>query len=180
MTLYNLSGNAIVTLMQRPKRYYVYIMSSKGRILYIGVTGFLMSRTLQHKAGDSSFTSRYQIDRLVYYETFKYVNKAIARETEIKKWRREKKVSLIESMNPAWEDLSVGWGPVYSSGNSRFLLVAALLLGMTNRELFQPQRSQRELIRGSLTVLLHHNPKPTRVIPHSPSHSMLLQRLAEI
>jgi putative endonuclease len=96
--------------MHRPKRYYVYIMTSKGRVLYVGVTGFLMSRVLQHKAGDSGFTSRYHIDRLVYYEVFKYVNRAIARETEIKKWRREKKVALIESMNPAWEDLSAGWG----------------------------------------------------------------------
>ncbi len=60
--------------MQRPKRYYVYIMSSKGG-LYVGVTGFLMSRVLQHKAGSSGFTSRYHIDRLVYYEVFKYVNK---------------------------------------------------------------------------------------------------------
>ena len=85
-------------------------MSSKGRILYVGVTGALMSRTLQHKAEDGGFTSRYHIDRLVYYEVFKYVNKAIARETEIKKWRREKKIALIESMNPAWEDLAAGWG----------------------------------------------------------------------
>ena len=96
--------------MRRSKRYHVYIMSSRGRVLYVGVTGFLMSRILQHKAGRCSFTSRYQIDRLVYYETFKYVNRAIVRETEIKKWRREKKVELIESMNPAWEDLAEGWG----------------------------------------------------------------------
>src|SRR5689334_21844312 len=85
-------------------------MSSKGRVLYIGVTGFLTSRVLQHKAGEGGFTATYKIDRLVYYEVFKYVNRAIARETEIKKWRREKKVALIESMNPAWEDLSAGWG----------------------------------------------------------------------
>ena len=97
-------------LMHRPKRYCVYIMASKGRVLYVGVTGFLMSRVLQHKAGASGFTSRYHIDRLVYYEVFKYVNRAIARETEIKAWRREKKIALIESMNPAREDLSAGWG----------------------------------------------------------------------
>lgn len=102
--------------MHRPKRYYVYIMSSKGRVLYIGVTGFLMLRVLQHKAGESGFTAKYKIDRLVYYEVFKYVNRAIARETEIKKWRREKKVALIESMNPAWEDLSAGWGQPASLG----------------------------------------------------------------
>jgi len=73
-------------------------MASKSRVLYIGVTGFLMSRMLQHKAGEiEGFTKRYNITRLVYYEVFQYVNNAIARETEIKKWRREKKVTLIET-----------------------------------------------------------------------------------
>ena len=100
----------IVRIMQRPKRYYVYIMASKGRVLYVGVSGSLMSRTLQHKAGERGFSSRYHISRLVYYEVCKYVDKAIARETEIKKWRRQKKVALVESINPAWEDLSAGWG----------------------------------------------------------------------
>jgi len=84
--------------LPREKRYYVYIMASKSRVLYIGVTGFLMSRMLQHKAGEiEGFTKRYNITRLVYYEVFQYVNNAIARETEIKKWRREKKVTLIET-----------------------------------------------------------------------------------
>jgi len=84
--------------LPREKRYYVYIMASKSRVLYIGVTGFLMSRMLQHKAGEiEGFTKRNNITRLVYYEVFQYVNNAIARETEIKKWRREKKVTLIET-----------------------------------------------------------------------------------
>jgi putative endonuclease len=96
--------------VQRPKRFYVYIMASKSRVLYTGVTGFLMSRVLQHKAGEGGFTAKYRIYRLVYYEAFKYANRAIARETEIKKLRREKKVALVESMNPAWEDLAADWG----------------------------------------------------------------------
>ena len=97
--------------MPREKRYYVYIMASSGRVLYTGVTGFLMSRVLQHKSGDSDgFAKRYSINRLVYYEVFQYVNNAIARETEIKKWRREKKVALIEASNPAGEDLAAEWG----------------------------------------------------------------------
>ena len=97
--------------MPREKRYYVYIMSSKSRVLYVGMTGFLMSRVLQHKAGEvDGFTKRYRITRLVYYEAFQYVNNAIARETEIKKWRREKKVALIEAANPTWEDLAADWG----------------------------------------------------------------------
>src|ERR1700680_1684929 len=97
--------------MPREKRYYVYIMASKGRVLYVGVTGFLMARVLQHKASElESFTQRYHVNRLVYYETFQYINNALARETEIKKWRREKKIALIEAMNPTWEDLAAEWG----------------------------------------------------------------------
>ncbi len=97
--------------MRREKRYYVYIMASKGRVLYVGVTGFLTSRVLQHKAHETDgFTKRYHVTRLVYYEVFKYVNNAIAREAEIKKWRREKKVALIETSNPTWEDLAAEWG----------------------------------------------------------------------
>jgi predicted GIY-YIG superfamily endonuclease len=100
-------------------------------VLYVGVTGFLMSRVLQHKTGESGFTSRYHVNRLVYYEVFKYVNRAIARETEIKKWRRERKVALIER-HESRVGGSSGWlGPACASGNSRFLLVAARRVGMT-------------------------------------------------
>lgn len=103
----------------REKRFYVYIMSSKGRVLYVGMTGFLTSRVLQHKSGETEgFTRRYHITRLVYYEEFRYVNNAIARETEIKKWRREKKVALIESVNPLWNDLAEGWGQPFSLGKT--------------------------------------------------------------
>ena len=97
--------------MARSKRYYVYIMASKSRVLYVGVTGFLLPRVLQHRVGDvDGFTKRFRITRLVYYEMFQYVDNAIARETAIKKWRREKRVALIEAKNPTWEDLAAGWG----------------------------------------------------------------------
>jgi len=97
--------------LPRAKRYYLYIMASKSRVLYVGVTGFLMARVLQHKAAEAnSFTKRYNINRLVYYESLRYVNNALARETEIKKWRRDKKVALITAMNPTWEDLAEDWG----------------------------------------------------------------------
>jgi putative endonuclease len=96
--------------MPREKRYYVYIMASKSRVLYVGVTGFLMVRVLQHKSGEGGFTRQYRVTRLVYFESFQYVDKAIARETEIKRWRREKKIVLIEKENPTWEDLAVDWG----------------------------------------------------------------------
>ena len=86
-------------------------MASKGRVLYIGMTGFLTNRILQHKRGEGSkFTTKYRVNRLVYYEVFRYVNNAIARETELKKWRRVQKVALIEASNPAWQDLAADWG----------------------------------------------------------------------
>ena len=95
----------------REKNYYVYVLASKSRVLYVGVTGFLMARVLQHKSGEyEGFTQRYKVNRLVHFEVFQYVNNAIARETEIKKWRREKKVALLEANNPTWEDLAAGWG----------------------------------------------------------------------
>ena len=105
--------------MPRDKRYHVYIMASKGRVLYVGVTGFLMSRVLQHKATEAEgFTKRYSINRLVYYESFRYVNNALAHETEIKKWRREKKVALIVANNPTWEDLAADWGQSFFTGKA--------------------------------------------------------------
>lgn len=97
--------------MRREKRYYVYILASKNRALYVGVTGFLMARVLQHKSGEcDGFTKKYKVNGLVYYEVFQYVNNAISRETEIEKWRREKKVALFEADNPTWEDLAADWG----------------------------------------------------------------------
>ena len=80
------------------------------KTLYTGVTGRLKQRVWEHKTGASDgFTKRYKIDRLVYYETYKYVNNAIAREKQIKRWNKIKRVRLIVGMNPAWRDLSEGW-----------------------------------------------------------------------
>ena len=93
------------------KLYYVYIMASKSRVIYVGMTGFLMARVLRHRAGEGgAFTRKYRVHRLVYSYGFRNVADAIARETEIKKWRRENKVALIHSGNPTWEDLADGWG----------------------------------------------------------------------
>jgi putative endonuclease len=97
--------------MAREKIYYVYIVASKSRAIYVGMTGFLMARLLRHRAGEGrAFTRKYRVHRLVYYEVFNSVGAAIGRETEIKKWRREKKVELIRAKNPTWEDLAEGWG----------------------------------------------------------------------
>jgi methylglutaconyl-CoA hydratase len=92
------------------RHFYVYILSSKSRTLYTGVTHDIYRRTWEHKNNlNSGFTRDYKVHRLVYYETFKYVNNAIAREKSIKGWLRRKKIALIEAENPTWEDLSATW-----------------------------------------------------------------------
>ena len=97
--------------MREEKRYYVYIMASRSRTLYTGVTGDLYYRALQHKKGEiEGFTKRYHINRLVYYEEFKYIDNAIKREKQIKAWTRAKRLALIKSDNPTWQDLAEGWG----------------------------------------------------------------------
>ena len=93
------------------KQYYVYLMSSFRQTLYVGVTNDLHRRVHQHKtkAYPDSFTARYNINRLVYYEVFNNINDALAREKQIKSWRRSRKVALIEAENPRWKDLSLDW-----------------------------------------------------------------------
>jgi putative endonuclease len=90
--------------------YFTYIMASRSHTLYIGVTGDLRKRVFEHKWKEcESFTARYNCDRLVWFEGHQDVQKAIAREKELKGWRRSKKVVLIESTNPIWADLSRDW-----------------------------------------------------------------------
>ena len=92
--------------------YYVYIIASKSRVLYIGVTNDLERRLFEHRQKlIPGFTSKYNISRLVYFELFGDVRDAIAREKQLKGWRREKKIALIESPNPTWQDLSEAWHP---------------------------------------------------------------------
>jgi len=90
------------------KLYYVYILASLRRILYIGMTGNFEKRLAYHRTleNSSSFTARYGITRLVYFEEFTNPTDAIAREKQLKAWRRAKKVRLIETLNPDWEDLA--------------------------------------------------------------------------
>jgi putative endonuclease len=89
------------------RQYYIYILTSKTGTLYTGVTGDLRRRVYQHKQGaGSEFTSKYQVNRLIYYEAYGQVADALAREKQIKGWRRQKKIDLIESLNPKWKDLS--------------------------------------------------------------------------
>ena len=97
--------------MSHEWRFWVYIMASKSRRIYTGVTNDIERRVNEHKLGlIEGFTRRYRINRLVYRERFRYIDNAIAREKEIKSWDRAKRVTLIESENPTWEDLSLEWG----------------------------------------------------------------------
>jgi len=96
--------------MSGRKTYYVYIMTNQSRTLYIGVTNNIKKRVHQHKGGlVEGFTHRYNIDTLVYVESFTDIYSAIAREKQLKHWRREKKLRLIGQENPSWWDLSDGW-----------------------------------------------------------------------
>jgi putative endonuclease len=89
------------------KQYYVYIMTNKSRTLYTGVTNDLERRVYEHKQKlIPSFTAKYNIDRLVYFEATEDIYAAISREKQIKGWLRTKKIALIDSLNPKWEDLS--------------------------------------------------------------------------
>ena len=82
-------------------RYFTYIMASRSRTLYIGMTGDLQRRVFQHKWKEhEGFTARYNCDRLVWFELHQYVQNAIEREKELKGWSRSKKISLIESPMP--------------------------------------------------------------------------------
>ncbi len=92
------------------KQYYVYIMANRTRMLYTGVTNNLERRVYEHKHSITpGFTSKYNLNRLIYYEVYADIREAIAREKQIKRWLRAKKITLIESDNPKWEDLSAEW-----------------------------------------------------------------------
>ncbi|MGB8322804.1 MAG: GIY-YIG nuclease family protein [Candidatus Acidiferrum sp.] len=87
--------------------YYVYILASRSRILYTGMTSRLLERIAQHREDTvPGFTARYRIHRLVYFETYRDVRATIAREKQIKGWSGAKKIALIETPNPTWEDLA--------------------------------------------------------------------------
>ncbi len=94
--------------MKKEKYYYVYISTNKAhKVLYTGVTNNILNRDDQHrkKINSQSFSAKYNINKVVYYETFTNIYNAIAREKQIKGWTREKKLNLIRSINPGWKDL---------------------------------------------------------------------------
>lgn len=97
--------------MQGPRTYCFYIMASRSKTMYCGVSGNLEVRVQQHKNHClEGFTDKYNIERLVYFERFHEVIDAITREKQVKKWSRVKKIWLIERENPTWIDLAEEWG----------------------------------------------------------------------
>ncbi|HZD30532.1 MAG TPA: GIY-YIG nuclease family protein [Candidatus Angelobacter sp.] len=111
--------------VRHPERlYYVYILASKSRVLYIGVTHHLAMRIAQHKDGSyGALTAKYKVYRLVHFDRYHSPSAAIAREKQLKGWLRVKKIALIERDNPTWEDLAAEWetagpstrGPILSA-----------------------------------------------------------------
>jgi putative endonuclease len=94
-----------------PDQLWVYILASRSRRLYIGVTRDMVRRWHQHAAAEhDAFTAKYRINRLVYVEVTGRIGDAVAREKQLKGWRRSKKIALIEATNPAWQDLAEAWG----------------------------------------------------------------------
>ena len=92
-------------------KFWVYILCSKTGTLYVGITGYFDRRIMQHKMDTiEGFTKKYKVHRLVYYETFDHAANAISREKQLKRWRRSKKIALVEKVNPRWLDLAETWG----------------------------------------------------------------------
>jgi putative endonuclease len=94
----------------REHLYFTYIVASRSHTLYIGVTSNLHKRIFKHKWKEhAGFTEKYNCDRLVWFESYQESAQAIAREKQLKGWRRDKKIALIEKKNPTWGDLSKDW-----------------------------------------------------------------------
>lgn len=93
------------------KRSYIYILTNKSKTtLYIGVTNNLQRRVLEHKTSlVDGFTKKYNLNELMYFEEFSQIERAIAREKQLKKWHKEWKWNLIKETNPSLVDLSTGW-----------------------------------------------------------------------
>ena len=92
------------------RSYYVYILTNSVRTLYVGVTNDLRRRVYEHKRKlMPGFTEKYNITWLAYFEETSNIVSAIAREKQIKGWRRSKKLDLIETVNPQWKDLALDW-----------------------------------------------------------------------
>ena len=102
------------------KAGYTYIMGSPTGTLYIGVTSDIYDRVLQHKNGSfDGFSKQYNCTRLLYYESHETMSQSIAREKQLKGWRREKKLTLIRTQNPEFKDLAAEWGWTFITAHER-------------------------------------------------------------
>jgi putative endonuclease len=147
------------------REYYVYIMASRSRTLYTGMTNNLVRRVYEHKHKLlPGFTAKYNIDRLVYYERTSDVNAAIAREKKIKSWTRAKRLSLVAAVNPGWADL--GEALVDGSGG------AALLGADSSAPLRSAWNTQAHRSDGARTArrLLSFRAKPRKLVRRAPKH----------
>jgi len=105
--------------MPRQHLYFVYILASRSHTLYVGVTNDLLFRIRQHRAGTAdSFTEKYRIHRLVYYERWDDIRLAIPREKYLKHFTRAEKIALIQAKNPTWKDLAAEFLPPYPSSSA--------------------------------------------------------------
>ncbi len=105
-----MGGRTAFTIFAVVRTYCVYVMASRSRTFYTGVTNDLARRVNEHKRGlNAGFTQRYRVHRLVYFEEFADIRDAIAREKQIKGWVRARKIELIEKRNPTWDDLAENW-----------------------------------------------------------------------
>jgi putative endonuclease len=97
--------------MKTIHQYFVYIITNKkDGVLYIGITNNIERRMFEHKNKlNKGFSKKYNLNKLMYFEVFKEINDAIKREKNIKKWKREWKINLINKENPEWNDLSMNW-----------------------------------------------------------------------
>ena len=91
------------------RQFYVYILASRSRRLYIGVTNDLRRRVFEHRLSCNGFTARYHITRLVHFEVTSNAMAAMEREKQLKGWIRRRKISLIETANPGWLDIATDW-----------------------------------------------------------------------
>ena len=130
--------------MKREYRFFVYIMSSKSRVIYTGMTNDLVERVREHKKLKvDGFTRKYKVTRLVYFENFRYSKNCIDREKQVKDWTRAKRVALIESANPTWEDLAEEWFDEEMNPRIQVLVKQ----GMTTRD-YGPKRKAGPSLRS--------------------------------
>ena len=139
------------------KQYYVYILTNHSRTLYVGVTNNLKKRVWEHKNKLlEGFTKKYNIDQLIYYEQTDNVYSAIVREKQLKRWGREKKINLVEKMNPLWIDLADGIQSnrfLHSSRPLSPLNIAPIELNRI-KQLFPPLLFRKHRGRGSVGMTI--------------------------